>query len=156
MDTAIELNYYQLTLLSFLIENHPELSRDEGFIKERAKRAAAAEVEALMEGYSQISATEFATKALYSGLHFSKYDTLRSILTEGFISEIPYGTIEAFVQTIWPFCEEVFVKYQPIDKQGNLGPFPDDFISSPQYDNLEAALCKYIRHIIHRQLQNQS
>jgi hypothetical protein len=156
MDTAIEFNYYQLTLLSFLIENHPELSRDEGFIKERAKHAAAAEVEALMEGYSQISATEFATKALYSGLHFSKYDTLRNILNDRFITEIPYGTIEAFAHTIRPFCEEMFIKYQPADKEGNLEPFPDDFISTPQYDKLEAALCKYIRHIIHRQLQNQS
>ncbi|MFI3306603.1 MAG: DUF1896 family protein, partial [Rikenellaceae bacterium] len=48
--SPIEFSFYQLSLLSFLRESHPELSEQRTFIKGRAAQAAEAYTTTFMEG----------------------------------------------------------------------------------------------------------
>ena len=75
-----ELSYYRLLLLSFLRESHPELVSDTDFIATRADSAAEAYCEAVRTGSTHDAAAEIANQILFSGLHFSKYDVIVTVL----------------------------------------------------------------------------
>ena len=78
--TAIHFSYYELSLLSFLRESHPEKADDIPFIKERAAAASEAYAEAFDTGASLAERIGIANKTLYAGLHFSRHDTISSVL----------------------------------------------------------------------------
>ena len=125
-----ELSYYRLSLLAFLKESHPELANDTGFIAARGDSAAEAYSEAVRSGFSHDAATEIANKVLFANLHFSKYDTIVTILWNEFEDEVPQGSAKALAFQLLPVCEEVFVKY----------PLSDDFAFEPEFDNLYTEL----------------
>lgn len=63
--TAIHFSYYELSLLSFLRESHPEKADDIPFIKERAAAASEAYTEAFDAGLPITECIGIANKTLY-------------------------------------------------------------------------------------------
>ena len=86
--TAIHFSYYELSLLSFLRESHPEKADDIPFIKERAAAASEAYTEAFDAGLPITECIGIANKTLYAGLHFSRHDTISSVLWNEFSAEV--------------------------------------------------------------------
>lgn len=87
--TKKELSFFRLKLESFLREHHPELINDTAFVTTRAEEALTAYCDAIAQGFSHPEADSVASEVLYQGLHFSKYDTLISILENEFSEELP-------------------------------------------------------------------
>lgn len=75
-----ELSYFRLKLRSYMSEHHPEKLQDTEFITARADMALTVYCDAVAQGFTHIEAESMASEALYQGLHFSKYDTLISVL----------------------------------------------------------------------------
>lgn len=125
-----ELSYFRLSLLAFLRESHPELVGDTDFIASRGDSAAEAYSETVRSGLSHDAAAEAANEVLFAGLHFSKYDTIVTILWNEFENEVPQGSAKALALQLLPVCRDVFAKY----------PLSDDFAFAPQFDNLYTEL----------------
>ena len=126
----IEKSYYELLLLSFLKESHPDKVNDAAFVEARANLAAEAYEKALLDGYVQLQAQEMANEVLFSGLHFSRHDTLINVLWNEFSEEIPQGDAPEIAIRLLPHLKEVFEKY----------PLSDDFAYTPEYEQLYTEL----------------
>ena len=79
-----ELSYFRLKLESYMSEHHPERLGDKEFITARADMALTAYCDAVAQGFNHLEAERIASEVLFSGLHFSKYDTLVSVLEDEF------------------------------------------------------------------------
>ena len=84
-----ELSYFRLKLESYMSEHHPERMSDTEFITARADMALTAYCDAVAQGFNHLEAERIASEVLFSGLHFSKYDTLVYILENEFEKELP-------------------------------------------------------------------
>ena len=84
-----ELSYFRLKLESDMSEHHPERMSDMEFITARADMALTAYCDAVAQGFNHLEAERIASEVLFSGLHFSKYDTLVSVLEDEFERELP-------------------------------------------------------------------
>ena len=92
-----ELSYFRLKLRSYMSEHHPERLKDTEFITARADMALTVYCDAVAQGFTHIEAESMASEALYQGLHFSKYDTLISVLENEFERELPAPLPEKLV-----------------------------------------------------------
>jgi len=110
-----ELSYFRLKLESYLSEYFPEKVEDKPFIKARADEALTTYCDAVERD-----------------LHFSKYDTLVSVLENEFEKELPSPLPERLAPILLKnrAIQETFDKY-------NL---TDDFDASPEYDTLYTEL----------------
>ncbi len=126
----MELSYFQLRLLSFLKESHPDKINDLKFISQRSELAALAYSNAIESEQSHLEAEELALEELFLGLHFSKYDTLFEILSEEFTDTTSEEKIPQYALELLPLCEDVFAKY-------SLG---DVFADTPEYEKLYTEL----------------
>lgn len=124
-----ELSYYGLLLRSYLTESHPDKADDIKFVKSRADIAAEAYSDAIKDGYSHDRAEEMASQALYTGLLFSKLDTIRNILWEEF-SYLSESEVNTKALKLLPLCEEVFAEYT----------LHDEFAYSFEYNQLYTEL----------------
>lgn len=129
-----ELSYYELSLLSFLKEGHPDKAGDTAFIKSQADFAAETYSKAIKDGLLQHEAEELANEVLYLGLHFSKHDTLVNIFWNEFSDFVPQSEAKEFAIKIQSESEVVFARYT----------LSDEFIDTPQYDKLYTELCGFI------------
>ena len=84
-----ELSYFRLKLRSYMSEHHLERLQDTEFITARADMALTAYCDAVTQGFSHLEAESIASEVLYLGLHYSKYDTLVSVLENEFEGELP-------------------------------------------------------------------
>ena len=84
-----ELSYFRLKLRSYMSEHQPERLQDTEFITARADMALTAYCDAVAQGFTHPEAESMASEVLYQGLHFSKYDTLISVLENEFERELP-------------------------------------------------------------------
>jgi hypothetical protein len=84
-----ELSYFRLKLESYMSEHHPERMNDIEFINARADMALTACCDAVAHGFNHLEAESIASEVLFSGLYFSKYDTLVSVLEDEFERELP-------------------------------------------------------------------
>ena len=127
-----ELSYFRLKLESYLSEHFPEKVEDKPFIKARADEALTTYCDAVEEGVSYPEAESMASEVLYRDLHFSKYDTLVSVLENEFEKELPSPLPERLAPILLKnrAIQETFDKY-------NL---TDDFDASPEYDTLYTEL----------------
>lgn len=127
-----ELSYFRLKLESYLSEHFPEKVEDKPFITARADEALATYCDAVEEGFSYPEAESMASEVLYRDLHFSKYDTLVSVLENEFEKELPSPLPERLAPILLKnrAIQETFDKY-------NL---TDDFDASPEYDTLYTEL----------------
>ena len=84
-----ELSYFRLKLESYMSEHHPERMNDIEFITARADMALTVYCDVVAQGFTHPEAESMASEVLYYGLHFSKYDTLVSVLENEFERELP-------------------------------------------------------------------
>ena len=147
--TAIHFSYYELSLLSFLRESHPEKADDIPFIKERAaggtyhtlfKRdgapaASEAYTEAFDAGLPITECIGIANKTLYAGLHFSRHDTISSVLWNEFSAEVSLEAVRETAIRLRPLLEEVFAKY----------PISDEFAYMPEYNSLYTEITGFVQ-----------
>ena len=89
METKKELSYFRLKLENYLSEHFPEMLSDKPFITARADEVLTTYCDAVAQGFSHPEAESMASEVLYRGLHFSKYDTLVSVLENEFEKELP-------------------------------------------------------------------
>ena len=91
-----ELSYFQLKLRSYMSEHHPERLHDTEFITARADMALTAYCDAVAQGFSHLEAESIASEVLYQDLHFSKYDTLVSVLEKNYLHHS--------LRSLHPYC----------------------------------------------------
>lgn len=126
------LSYFQLKLEVYLDEHHPELLNDKAFIKARADEALTVYCASTKNGSNHLEAEFLASETLYKGLHFSKYDTLVTILEEEFSEELP----EPLPQRL----AHILVRNEAINAVFDKYKIDDDFAASEQYDTLYTEL----------------
>ena len=126
----MELSYFELQLLAFLKESHPDKINHRIFIRQRSELAVQAYSEAILNGQNHIEARQLANTELFRGLHFSKYDTLFEVLSEEFTDTVSDEKIHQYALELLPLCEDVFVKYS----------LDDGFADTPEYEKLYTEL----------------
>lgn len=125
-----EISWFKLSLLHFLYESHPELTDDTDLLNTRSDLASKTYSEAVKNGHNQQEAEELALKDLYRGLHFSKHDTLVTILWNEFSGTVPMGQAKELAIKLLPKVEHVFSKYI----------LNDEFAFSPEFNGLYTEL----------------
>ena len=127
-----ELSYFRLKLESYLSEHFPEKVEDKPFIKARADESLTTYCDAVEEGFSYPEAESMASEVLYRDLHFSKYDTLVSVLENEFEKELPSPLPERLSQILLgnKAIQNLFDKYH----------LTDEFVATPEYDTLYTEL----------------
>ena len=127
-----ELSYFRLKLRSYMSEHHPERLHDTEFITARADMALTTYCDAVVQGFTHPEAESIASEVLYQGLHFSKYDTLVSVLENEFEKELPSPLPERLTPILLKnkAVQSVFDKYE----------LTDDFGASPEYEKLYTEL----------------
>ena len=130
--TKKELSYFRLKLEAYLGEHYPERVNENTFVTARADEALAAYCDAIAQGFSHPEAEVMASEVLYQGLHFSKYDTLVSVLENEFEKDLPSPLPERLTPMLLKnkAVQSVFDKYE----------LTDDFGASPEYDKLYTEL----------------
>ena len=132
METKKELSYFRLKLETYLSEHFPEMLSDKPFITARADEALTTYCDAVAQGFSHPEAETMASEVLYQGLHFSKYDTLVSVLENEFERELPAPLPEKLA----PILLSNKAVQATFDKFG----LTDTFASDEQYDRLYTEL----------------
>ena len=128
----LELSYFRLKLRSYMSEHHPERLQDTEFITARADMALTAYCDAVAQGFTHPEAENIASEVLYQGLHFSKYDTLVSVLENEFERELPAPLPDKLAPILlWNKAVQA-----TFDKFGLM----DTFASDEQYDRLYTEL----------------
>ena len=125
-----DISHFRLSLADFLRESHPELLKDEHFILACTESALDTYEQAIRNGDTPVEAAEQANAVLFSGLHFSRYDTLKNILWNEFADEVPEETASDLAIQLLPECEGVFANY----------PISDGFAYEPEYELLYTEL----------------
>ncbi|MBX9049597.1 DUF1896 domain-containing protein [Bacteroides thetaiotaomicron] len=133
----IEFSFYELSLLSFLRESHPDKAGDISLIKSRATEVAEAYSNAFMDGYSVPECADIANQSLYRGLHFSKHDTIVGVLRDEFWDVVSSDVLKDTAIRLQPKLEEVFANYSP----------GDDFATTAAYERLRTELTGAIQLI---------
>ena len=135
-----EPSYFLLKLEAYLGEHFPERVNDNAFVTARADEALTAYCDTVAQGFSYPEAESIASNVLFEGLHFSKYDTLVSVLENEFEAELPSPLPEKLAPILLrnKAVQRVFANY-------NL---TDDFAASPQYEDLYTELTGTIVLII--------
>lgn len=123
-----ELSYFRLKLENYMGEHHPERLQDTEFITARADMALTTYCDAVSQGFTHPEAESVASEVLYHGLHFSKYDTLVSVLENEFERELPAPLPERLAP--------ILLSNKAVDKFG----LTDTFAASGQYDCLYTEL----------------
>ena len=138
--TKKELSYFRLKLEAYLGEHFPERVNDNAFVTARADEALTAYCDTVAQGFSYPEAESIASNVLFEGLHFSKYDTLVSVLENEFETELPSPLPQKLAPILLrnKAVQRVFANY-------NL---TDDFAASPQYEDLYTELTGTIVLII--------
>ena len=132
METKKELSYFRLKLENYLSEHFPELLGDKPFMTARADEALTTYCDAVAQGFSYPEAEVMSSEVLYQDLHFSKYDTLVSVLENEFEKELPSPLPERLAPMLLKnkAVQSVFNKYE----------LTDDFGASPEYERLYTEL----------------
>ena len=130
--TKKELSYFRLKLEAYLGEHFPERVNENTFITNRADEALTAYCDAIAQGFSYPEAEVMASEVLYQGLHFSKYDTLVSVLENEYEKELPSPLPERLTPMLLKnkAVQSVFDKYE----------LTDDFGASSEYEKLYTEL----------------
>ena len=135
-----EPSYFLLKLEAYLGEHFPERVNDNAFVTARADEALTAYCDTVAQGFSYPEAESIASNVLFEGLHFSKYDTLVSVLENEFEAELPSPLPEKLAPILLrnKAVQRVFANYH----------LTDDFAASPQYEDLYTELTGTIVLII--------
>lgn len=132
------LSYYGLSLLSFLLESHPDLAGNAELIRTRADRAAETYSQAIRNGESRPEAEAQATQILFQGLHFSLYNTIVNILWDEFEELVPEDQARDIARKILPRVAYLKREYD----------LNDDFDTSPEYQRFYTELVGTIQNLL--------
>ena len=138
--TKKEFSYFRLKLEAYLGEHYPERVNENTFVTARADEALTAYCDAVTQGFSHPEAETMASEVLYQGLHFSKYDTLVSVLENEFEKELPSPLPERLTPML--------LKNKAVQRVFNKYELTDDFGASPEYEKLYTELTGTIVLII--------
>lgn len=127
-----ELSYFRLKLETYLSEHFPELMSDTAFITSRADTALNSYCDAVAQGFNHLEAESVASETLYQGLHFSKHDTIVSVLENEFEKELP----SPLPQRLAP----LLLKNKAIQTVFNKYDLTDDFSATSKYEQLYTEL----------------
>ena len=130
--TKKELSYFRLKLETYLGEHFPEMLNNKPFITARADEALTTYYDAVAQGFSHPEAETMASEVLYRGLHFSKYDTLVSVLENEFEKELPSPLSERLAPLL--------LKNKAVQSFFNKYGLTDDFGATPEYEKLYTEL----------------
>ena len=130
--TKKELSYFRLKLETYLGEHSPEMLSDKSFVTARADEALTTYCDAVAQGFSHLEAETMASEVLYRGLHFSKYDTLVSVLENEFEKELPSPLSERLAPLL--------LKNKAVQSVFNKYGLTDDFGATPEYEKLYTEL----------------
>lgn len=127
-----ELSYFRLKLESYMRDHHPDRLGETEFITARADMALTTYCDAVAQGFTHPEAESMASDVLYQGLHFSKYDTLVSILENEFNKELPTPLPQRLAPRLLAnkAVKATFAKFG----------LTDEFSASDQYDRLYTEL----------------
>ena len=132
METKKELSYFRLKLENYLSEHFPEMLADNPFITARADESLTTYCDAVAQGFSHPEAETMASEVLYQGLHFSKYDTLISVLENEFERELPPPLPGKFAR--------ILLSNKAVQATFDKFGLTDTFASDEQYDRLYTEL----------------
>ena len=104
------------------------------FLNARGDNAAETYSQAIKNGHSHQEAEELTNEVLYDGLHFSKHDTLVTILWNEFSAKIPMGEAKELAIKLLPKCDALFDNY----------PLSDEFAFSDMFDGLYSELTGFL------------
>ena len=127
-----ELSYFRLKLRSYMSEHHPERLQDTEFITARADMALTVYCDVVAQGFTQPEAESLASEVLYQGLHFSKYDTLVSVLENEFERELPTPLPERLAP--------ILLSNKAVQATFDKFDLTDTLASDEQYDRLYTEL----------------
>lgn len=142
MQDKKELSYFGLKLGSFLNDHFPELANDTAFVDARADEALTAYADAITSGSTHLQADEIATETLFRGLHFSRYDTLVTILENEFSDTLPEPLPEQLALLL--------MRNKAIQKTFGKYSLSEDFVDSKEYDLLYIELTGAIVTLIEK------
>lgn len=137
-----QLSYFLLKLEEYLSNYHPYKLQDKAFTNARSEEALTVYLEAVEQGYDHLQAEELASETLYRGLHFSAYDTIRTVLENEFETELPEPLPKrlAIILLGSHAIKEVFQKYD----------LNDEFDGTPEYELLYTELTGTIALLIEK------
>lgn len=135
-----QLSYILLKLEEYLSDYHPERLQDKAFANARAEEALTVYMEAVEQGYDHLQAEELASETLFRELHFSAYDTIRTVLENEFEAELPEPLPERLANILLgsQAIKEVLQKYD----------LNDEFDGTPEYELLYTELTGTIALLI--------
>ena len=107
-----DISYFRLSLTAFLKDYYPELLKNDSFIKSCADSATEIYEQAIKYGYNAYEASEQANAVLFDHFHFSKYDTILTILWNEFENEVVAETAGTLAYKLLAKCEKVFENYK--------------------------------------------
>lgn len=134
------LSYFLLKLEEYLNDYHPGKLQDKAFTNARAEEALTVYLEAIEQGHDYLQAEELASETLFQGLHFSAYDTIRTVLENEFETELPDPLPERLATVLLgsQAIKEVLQKYD----------INDEFDGTPEYELLYTDLTGTIALLI--------
>ena len=109
-------------------------------VSSRSDAALTAYCDAVVQGFSHPEAESIASNVLFEGLHFSKYDTLVSVLENEFEAELPSPLPEKLAP--------ILLRNKAVQRVFANNNLTDDFAASPQYEDLYTELTGTIVLII--------
>ena len=142
----LELSYFSLQLLEYLIHNHPHRANDYDFIKLRGDQAAEVFERALAHGSLQDLALEDANEELYKGLYFSFYAMIKDVLWEEFSNFIPAENVDDAAKDLIPILSHLHKPFDPIDTEASLA--KDAELDAIDEDELRLKMVFEIKRII--------
>ena len=128
--TTKDFSYFRSRLQEHLDSSFPESKYDEHFINQRAKWAANAYSGASQVGNPAEECEHYADSILFEELHFSKFDTVISVIKDNFESLMMEEEIRPFALKMLKICDSIFDNYE----------LSDDFIYTYDYDKLQMEL----------------
>ena len=136
-----ELSYFRLKLESYMSEHHPERLQDTDFITARADMALTAYCDAVAQGFTHPEAESMASEVLYQGLHFSKYDTLVSVLENEFERELPAPLPDELLRaSLEKRLAPILLSNKAVQATFDKFGLTDTLASDEQYDRLYTEL----------------
>lgn len=125
-----DLSYFKLRLKEHFIISFPERADDDKFIDRRAALAANAYDGAFTSGNRVEECNEIADFILFEGLHFSKFDTVFSVICNEFDTIMADEDLRPFALSVMSICEETFTNHE----------FTNDFSYTQDFDLLYTEL----------------
>lgn len=145
LNKRLDLSFFSLQLIEYLIENHPHRANDFDFIKHRGDEAAKAFEDALRGGSLQDIALEDAYEELYKGLYYSLHSLIKDVLWTEFAEIIPAHKVEEGARLLYPRLSHLHKQFDPTDIEWGMSKEME--LNEVNEEELRAAIVFHIKKI---------